>query len=124
MIGANSVALMGVGVPGELADVIGADYSLAIGKGTTQIGANIIMSDNVELNVSAGQTAVVQPLGQQIAEPVHLVNTSATATTALVFVPSGHTINGSLNGSLSVPQNKGAILWQYKNKFWTGIVSN
>lgn len=127
MIGANTTALMGFGMQGELADLVGADYSLLVGKGTAQTGAAIILSDNVELNVSVGQTAVVVASlatpQQQIAEPIYFVNTSATATAALVFVPSGHTLNGSLNGSVSVAQFKTAVLYQYKNKFWASIVS-
>ena|SRR6266436_5176522 len=123
MIGGNTVALMGLGMTGELAGVIGADYQLAVGTGTAQVGAKSLIGDNVELSVSAGQTAVVLPTVQAVAEPVFVVNASATATAALVFVPSGHTLNGTANASLSVAQNKAAIFWQYKSKFWASILT-
>lgn len=123
MIGGNTIALMGLGLSGELAGIIGADYQLAVGVGTAQVGAKALIGDNVELSVSVGQTAVVLPTVQAIAEPVFTANASATATSALVFVPVGHTLNGALNASLAVPQNKAAIFWQYKSKFWASILS-
>jgi hypothetical protein len=41
------------------------------------------------------------------------------STTALVFVPSGHTLNSVANASVSVAQYASAIIWQYKPKNWT-----
>lgn len=123
MIGGPTIALMGLGLSGELAGIIGADYQLAVGTGTAQAGGKNLIGDNVELSASAGQTAFVLPTVQSIAEPVFAVNASATATAALVFVPLGHTLNGTLNASLSIAQNKAAILWQYKSKFWASILS-
>ena len=123
MIGGSTLTLMGLGLSGELASIIGADYQLVVGTGTAQVGGKAIIGDNVELNVSVGQTAVVLPFVQAIAEPVFAANSSATATSALVFVPVGHTLNGTLNASLAVPQNKAAIFWQYKSKFWASILS-
>jgi len=115
---------MGLGIAGELADIMGADYFLAVGTGITQVGAKSLIGDNAELNVSAGQTAFLLPVTQAVAEPVMAVNTSATATTALVFPPATHTLNGSTTVPLSIPQFKSAIIWQYKPKFWTSILSN
>jgi len=123
MIGGNTVALMGLGLPGELAAIVGADYQLVVGIGTAQVGARSIVGDNAELNVSVGQTAVILPFVQAVAEPVFAFNSSSTATSALVFVPVGHTLNNTLNASLAVPQNKAAIFWQYKPKFWASILS-
>lgn len=122
MIGGSTLALMGLGLQGELADIIGADYALVTGVGTTQAGAKAIIGDNAELSASGGQTAFVLPTTQQIAEAVFAVNPSGT--TALVFVPLSHTLNGTLNASLSIATNKAAIFWQYKAKFWASILSN
>ena len=53
----TSLALMGLGLSGEQAALIGADPSICVGKGTSQTGAAVMLTDNVELNVSSGQTA-------------------------------------------------------------------
>lgn len=123
MIGANTTVLMGLGLPGEVADLIGADYSLTVGSGTAQVGAKVILGDNAELNVSAGQTAVLLPANQQVAEAIFAVNTSGTATTALIFVPPGHKLNGTTNASFSLAQFKSAVLWQYKFQNWTALLT-
>lgn len=118
---ATTTALMGKGFPGEVANVIGCDYALVKGVGTAQVGAAVIPADNVELSATGGQTAVILPTNQVVAECAFLVNPSAT--TALVFVPVGHTLNGTLNGSLSIATNKAAIMYQYKNKFWASLLT-
>lgn len=125
MIGASTLALMGLGMTGELAGIIGADYQLAIGKGTSQATGQTLNGDNVEISASGGQTAVTLPTVQAVAEPVFAVNPSGTA--ALIFVPLGHTLlqSGSftLNGNLSLATNKAVIFWQYKPKFWASILT-
>lgn len=122
MIVASTSILMGLGMQGELADIIGADYALVTGVGTTQAGAKAIIGDNAELSASGGQTAFVLPITQAVMEAVFAVNPSGTA--ALVFVPLAHTLNGTLNASLSIATNKSAIFWQYKPKFWASILTN
>ena len=123
MIGASTIQLTGLGVPADLADLMGADYFLAVGKGITQSGAQALVGDNAELSASSGQTAFLLPITQQIAEPLFVVNPSAT--TALIYAPlATHALNGSTTVPLSVVQNKAAIIWQYKPKFWVSILSN
>ncbi len=121
------MALMGVGMSGEQAALIGADPSITTGKGTSQTGAAVIFTDNAELSVSSGQTAVIFPgtpaINSAILNDWWITNQSATATSALVFVPSGHKLNGSLNGSLTLAQYKSAIMWQYKYQNWTYLLT-
>jgi ABC-type transporter Mla maintaining outer membrane lipid asymmetry ATPase subunit MlaF len=119
---------MGAGMPGEQADLMGADYKLHTGAGTAQTGATVIITQNVEVSVSTGQTALV--LGPasgagaaSIMTDYWVTNQSATATNALIFVPSGHKLNGSSNASLTLAQFKSAILWQYKYQNWTYVLS-
>ena len=119
----STTALMGAGLPGEQAELIGADYSLAAGKGTSQTGATILLSQNVEITVSSGQTALVMPNNAYIMDDYWLTNQSGTATSALIFVPSGHKLNGSTNGNLTLPQFKSAIMWQYKYQNWTYVLT-
>jgi hypothetical protein len=123
MIGAGTIQLTGLGMSSVLADIIGGDYFLAVGKGITQAGAQPLVGDNSELSTASGQTAFLLPVTQQIAEAVFVVNPSAT--TALIYAPlATHALNGSTTVPLSVPQNKAAIIWQYKPKFWVSLLSN
>ena len=119
----STLALMGVGMSGEQAELIGADYWLGTGKGTSQTGATIILAQNVEVSVSTGQTALVMPPNAYIMDDYWITNQSSTATTALIYVPSGHKLNGTLNASLSLAQFKSAIVWQYKYQNWTYLLT-
>jgi hypothetical protein len=109
-------ALLGHGMPAQLAEHIGANYSLVNGKGTTQVGAATILTKNAELNPSGGNTAFILPGVGNVNEKYGVVNEQAT--TAVVFVPVGHYLNGTQNGSLNVAQNGAAIIWQYKPNYW------
>lgn len=114
----TSDELMGHGMPAQLANALGANPSIVNGTGTAQVGAGKVLTRNAELNTSGGQTAVV--LQNVIMMPYYIVNPDAT--TGLVFPPVGHTMAGTLNGSLSVAQNKAAIVWQYKPTFWSYVL--
>jgi len=122
MIGASTTALMGLGLQGELADIMGADYALVVGVGTTQAGAKAIIGDNAELSAASSQTDFVLPITQAIMEAVFAVNPSGT--TARVWCPVGHTLNNVANANLSIATNKAAIFWQYKPKFWASLLTN
>ncbi len=122
MIGGSTLTLMGLGMQGELADIMGADYALLVGVGTAQAGAKAIIGDNAELSAASSQTDFVLPTTQQIAEAVFAVNPSGT--TARVWCPVGHTLNNVANANLSIATNKAAIFWQYKSKFWASILTN
>lgn len=117
----TSDALTGLGLPPQLAEVLGGNPSKVTGVGTAQVGAGKGLTKNLEMSVAAGQTAVI--LKSVLMEPIYVFNAASTATAALVFPPVGHTMNGSLNASVSVAQNKGAILWQYKPTFWASVLS-
>jgi hypothetical protein len=119
---ASATALEGLGFPAQLAALLGAEYIKQNGNGTTQAAGTITKSKSVELNPSGGNTAFTINQDVGISQPVFFFNSSAT--TAVVFVPLGDTLNGSLNGSLSIAQNKGAWFWQYKNLFWASVLTN
>lgn len=116
-------ALMGLGMPAQAAEQLGGNPSArGAGIGTAQTGAKTVISKNTELTPTAGQTAYLLVNGTPFQEYL-FYNSAATAVTALVFVPAGHTLNGSLNGSLSIAQNKAAVMWQYKPTFWASILT-
>lgn len=116
----TSDSLTGLGMPPQLAASLGANPAKISGIGTTQTGAAVLISRNVELNSQSTATAFVPPSTAAINEPYFLINSQST--TALVYVPSGHTLSsvtsGGSNGHVSVAQNTSCIMWQYKPKFW------
>lgn len=112
-------ALMGLGMPAQQAEQLGGNPSVVNGTGTAQVGAGKILTKNAELNTSGGQTAVILP-NSDVMQPYYVVNPDAT--TGLVFPPVGHYMNGTQNASLSVAQNKAAIIWQYKPSYWAAVV--
>lgn len=118
---ASSTALCGLGVPPQLADVIGFEPSVLTTIGTAQVGAAVIKSQNVELTTAGGATAAVLP-GDRPVGTLFLV-TNPTATTGLVFCPVGDTMNGSANGSVSVAQNKAVMVYQYKKGKWASVLT-
>jgi hypothetical protein len=125
---ASEDALTGLGMEPHLADLIGAQPNTQAGHGTTQNGATILLGQSNELTTTGGNTTFVFPTSPFATEswdinvPIHCFCSSAT--TAVVYVPSGHKLNGTLNGSLSIAQNKAALFWQYSSKNWVSILSN
>jgi len=123
----TSLALMGLGMSSEQAALIGADPWKGSGTGTSQTGATVLLSDNAEVSASSGQTAFIFPGGTTINGAIlndwWITNQSATATSALIYVPSGHYLNSTLNSSLTLAQYKSCIMWQYKYKYWTYLLT-
>lgn len=122
---ATADALTGLGMPAQLANMIGANPNNQTGTGTTQTGATVIRSRNTELTAASSSTAFVFPTNVAVMEPYFLINSSGTATSALVYVPSGHTIisNGvGANGACTIAQNKSAVIWQFKPKNWAYLI--
>lgn len=125
---ASQDALTGLGLPAQLAALLGGNPSQLTCVGTTQGSGPVIKSKNTELIVVVSQTACILPPDAGVMEPFNIVNPAAGANAALVFVPVGHTagaagLNGNLNGGTGIPQNKSMIAWQYKPKFWAFVLS-
>lgn len=111
----TSTDFMGLGVNPFLALSLGNDNQLVVATGSTQTTAAPIQTTNTEMTAT-GADGVILPAGR--IGSLHLVYNSS-ASTGKVYVPVGHTLNGSLNGSLSLTTAaRSAILWQYKLKFW------
>jgi hypothetical protein len=100
--------LMGLGLPAALAQKLGFNVSAKAGVGTAQSGATaLVPADLVRATTAVGQTAFVLN-GFAPGDVAILENTTAAA--ALVFPPSGGTINtASANASVSVAQNVARI---------------
>lgn len=114
--------LIGLGMPNMLAATLGnTPTTLVCTAASTQTGAAAILSHLVELTAASGSAnSAIFPSGAKIGTPYFL--TTTTATSAIAYVPVGHTLNATANGGVTVAQSKGAIVWQYKSKNWTYVV--
>ena len=113
--------LTGFGFSSQQAALLGAQPNKTTGVGTAQSGAAVLISRMTELNPASSNTAFVIPTDAKVMNPYFLTNQQST--TALVYVPSGHSLNGTSNASVSVAQNKSLIVWQYKSKNWTYVLT-
>jgi hypothetical protein len=111
--------LMGTGMPWSTAAYLGYTPQTVAAAGTTQANAATVQSKLIEMTAT-GADGIILP-NADIGTPVNVFNSSSS--TGLVYVPVGHTLNTTLNGSLSLVTHKGAIFIQYKNKFWYSILS-
>lgn len=122
---ASADALTGLGLPAQLAALLGGNPSQLTCVGTSQTSGPTVRSKNTELLTAGGATACVIESGAGVMEPFMFVN--PTATTGLIFVPLGHTVitggASALNGSISLAQNKAVMAWQYKPKFWATLLT-
>src|SRR5258708_7125933 len=118
---ATEDALTGVGVPAQLAVILGAQPAVVVAKGTSQTTAAVLTSRGAEITAASSQTGVIPDAASPIMTPFALTNSSAT--TAIVYVPVGHSLNGSSNGRVYLSQNKSIYFLQYKSKKLTYILT-
>lgn len=114
--------LMGAGIPDVAARLLGNTPATFAGNGTSQATATVIRSSMADLTTSGGATAFVMSSTTSITRLFFLCNT--TSTTALIFPPSGGAINnGSTDASVSLAQNKTAIMWRYSTNVWRFLLT-
>ena len=104
--------LIGLGVSAELAKRIGFTPTTITTAGTSQTTATAVASQVkcILLNTASSQTGAV--LSANLGQGEIVLASCATATTGLVYCPVGFTMNGTSNGSVSLAQNKAAIIWR------------
>ena len=122
---ATETDLAGLGLPPFLAAKLGYQFSNIIGVGTTQSGAPTILSKNVTVQSATGASAVILNPNADVGTQYWVANpgTIGSATSALVYVPVGHTLNNGTNAIINQPYTLAAysavILWQpTTNKQW------
>jgi hypothetical protein len=98
-------------------DLVGA----LTANNTTQATATAITSDIAVFTTVAASGAAVLP-GTQGAADIHVHNGQAT-NALVVFCPVGGTMNGTSNGSASVPVNKGARFVSADGLAWYSLIS-
>lgn len=119
---ALTASLMGLGMPAELASILGNTPATLAGVGTAQTGATSLSSSMANLTTSSGQTAFVLRGTSSISRIFFLCNT--TATTALIFPQAGGTIQGlSQDASFSLAQNKSCLIWHFSTLLWIPLLS-
>lgn len=122
---ASADTLMGLGLPAQLAQLLGGNPSQLTTTGTTQATAVTIKSTNTELLTAASQTGALLPISPDNANVmVPYVITNPTATAGVIYAPVGHTLNGVASSTgQSLAQNKSLIVWQYKPTKWASILT-
>lgn len=119
-----AVDLSGLGMPPEQAVRLGfSSLTTIAGVGTAQVGAAAIPNfvNNVLATTTGGATAFVLP-DAELNVPYLVANSSATA--ALVFPPSGGTINAAAaNASVSIAQNLARMFIRLSSTRWISFLT-
>lgn len=120
---ALAVDLMGLGLPQEQSVRLGlSDLTTLAGVGTAQVGAAAIRVNNTLATTAGGATAFVLPSDAELEVPYFVTNSSATA--ALVFPPSGGTINAAAaNASVSIAQDLARIFVRKTSTRWLSFLT-
>lgn len=120
---ALAIDLMGVGLPQEQSTRLGfSDLTTLAGIGTAQVGAAAIRVNNTLATTAGGATAFVLPADAELEQPYLVTNSSATA--ALVFPPSGGTINAAAaDASVSIAQNLARMFIRKSATRWVSFLT-
>lgn len=110
--------LTGLGVPPSVASSIGNQPSNLTCTGTSQATAAPALTKNVVLNAQSSQTGAIPVATSAIGSQHYYANGTLSATSAVVYCPVGHTLNGVLNNSVTIAANGFSILFQSANKIW------
>lgn len=111
--------LTGLGVPPQVASMLGNQPSNLTCTGTSQATAAKALTKNVVLNAQSSQTGAIPSATSALGSDHYFANgTLSGATAAVVYCPVGHTLNGVLNNSVTIAQNGFTILFQSAIKVW------
>ena len=114
--------LMGLGMPGPLANRLGNTPTTITCVGTTNTGAPVVQTGLSLLVTASSNTAVIFNSSASLGRPFWVFNT--TATTALVYPPVGGNFNnGSTDASFSLAQNKAAMFMRTNSTVWAVILT-
>jgi hypothetical protein len=115
----DSRNLVGLGVPPQVAEELGAVPTVLAGTGTTQGAAAAILTKNTSINAQSSQTAVYLPTAtaatvasRQLYSPYFLNYSTLSAASPIIYVGVGGYMNGVLNGSITLTTGQAAIAWQ------------
>lgn len=121
---AQALDLVDLGMPSAQALYVGFQSGSVTATGTSAAGAAPIGAANfVNLVTASSQAGVVLKGDMPYGIPV--VVFVASATTGVVYPPTGGTINGgtATTGGISLVQNAAAIFMRYDNTKWFSILT-
>lgn len=114
--------LVGIGMAPEQAVRLGFSTTTTAGVGTAQSGGAAIKTNFTYATTAGGQTAFVLPSTAELMVPYIVTNTSAT--TALVFPPSGGSINAAAgDASVSIAQNLSRSFMRISATRWISFLT-
>lgn len=109
--------LMGLGMPGPLATLLGNTPGTIAGVGTSQATGALINSSMAQLTTTGGATAFTFRSTTTISRLFFLYNSSATS--ALIYPQVGGTIIGlSQDAAFTLAQNKSVLFWHWNSTTW------
>lgn len=116
---ASAADLMGAGLPGLAATLIGLTPVTLVTTGTSAGTAAAINANFVKLDTASSQTGAILPAA---AGPgAFFVVFNPDSDSGVVYPPSGATINGG--SSLTVAQNKTAIFFKFSTTLWCSVLT-
>lgn len=125
---ANSLALVGLGMPPILAEQLGGAPATIAGTGTTQAAAAAITTKSAILNAQSSQTAFYLPTAtaatiasRALFSPYLLNYGTISAASPIIFVGVGGYLNGTLNGSITLTAGQAAIAWQVSSGVYYSV---
>jgi len=111
--------LTGLGMAPGLADALGNQPTGLTCTGTSAAAAAVIKTQNTALNAQSNQTAAIFRSDAKIGTPFWVTNGTVSGASAVVFVPAGHTLFGSLGTNpVTIAQNRSALFFQLQAKQW------
>jgi hypothetical protein len=118
----QSQDLMGFGESPFIAGLMGNNPQPLTAAGTNQGTAALIeVPDTLVEMTATGADGITFQDTSLVGTPYWIINSSGS--TGNVYVPSGHTLNTTLDGSLAMTTHQRAVFIQYKKGFWFSILS-
>ena len=115
----DATALTGVGIPAQVANILGDVPAVLAAAGTTQGGAVQVLSNNTSINAQSSKTGVFLPTSTQatapdvfLYTPYYLNYSTLSAASPIIYVGVGGYLNGTLNGSVTIAAGQTVIAWQ------------
>ena len=99
--------LMGLGLPGPLANRLGNSITALTTTGTDAAHAAAITNHVTVLTTAGSQTGAILPTSMSLGAPFYVTNPAAT--TGIVYPPTGCTFTTSASTSYSMAQYNSAI---------------
>lgn len=113
--------LMGLGMPGPLATLLGNVPTSVTGIGTSQAGGALLQS-MTSCVTAGGATAYTISANTSLSRLFFVFNGSST--TALIYPPVGGAIGGgATDAAFSLVQGKSVIIWRFSTNVFPAVLT-